>query len=73
MNTQTRAILAYLRANPGGITPLEALGAIGCFRLGARIFDLKALGYEIATDRVTTRSGKRVARYRLVEQLEAGL
>lgn len=29
------------------LTPLEALQKFGCFRLGARIFDLRAEGYMI--------------------------
>jgi hypothetical protein len=59
-------ILALLHLNPDGITAIEALNEAGCFRLGARIFDLKALGYPIEADWVTTMTGKRVARYRLV-------
>jgi len=29
------------------ITPLEALAEFGCFRLGARIWDLRQLGFPI--------------------------
>ena len=63
-------ILALLHLNPDGITAIEALNEAGCFRLGARIFDLKALGYPIEADWVTTMTGKRVARYRLVTKPE---
>lgn len=42
MNTQTQkqAIAAHLRSGKS-ITPMDALHKYGCFRLGARIFDLK--------------------------------
>jgi hypothetical protein len=35
----------------------------GCFRLGARIWDLKRRGEDIVSERYTTTSGKRVAKY----------
>lgn len=35
----------------GSITPLEALDAFGCYRLAARISDLRKQGYSIITDR----------------------
>lgn len=46
--TQNEIILKHLETY-GKITPYEALQEYGCFRLGARIWDLKALGYEIDT------------------------
>ena len=36
----------------GSITPLEALQEFGCYRLGARIFQLREAGYIIETDMV---------------------
>ena len=72
--TQTTAILRILRLR-GTITPLEALQEVGCFRLAARISDLRAEGYPIVTEWVET-ADKRYARYRLneqPEQLGAGL
>jgi hypothetical protein len=66
--TQEQAILEWMR-NKGPITPLEALQHCGCFRLGARIYDLKRKGYAISTEmvEVVTADGKaRVARYKLV-------
>jgi len=33
----------------GYITPIDALGRYGCFRLGARIFDLRNDGMNIKT------------------------
>lgn len=61
--TQKQMIMNHLRTY-GGITPLEALQKYGCFRLGARISDLKGDGYVIRTDMVKE-NGKRYARYRL--------
>lgn len=67
---QTEAILEYMRQN-GSITPLEALHHCGCFRLGARIFDLKDMGIPIETVMVyENQNGKRTkyARYWLREK-----
>jgi hypothetical protein len=47
------------------ITPIQALEKYGCFRLAARIADLRGRGHKINTEIV--KSGeKRFARYRLV-------
>ena len=48
-----------------GITPMDALELCGCFRLSARIADLKKRGYEIITEKVKVDGGKYVARYHL--------
>ena len=65
MNTksQNEEILAHLLAGKS-ISPLEALEKFGCFRLGARILELKQQGHKIVTDMVTE-NGKRYASYRL--------
>lgn len=60
---QAREILRHLKGG-NSITPLEALHAFGCLRLGARIFDLRELGYRIVTEWETD-GAKRWARYRL--------
>ena len=66
---QNVAVLALLRAHPEGVTTLQALDAVGCFRLGARIHDLKTKhGFVIDSELVTLISGKRVARYALREK-----
>jgi hypothetical protein len=62
--TQTDQILAHLK-NGGTLTPLEALDKFGCFRLGARIWDLKREGHDIQTEFVSVGSQKKVARYRM--------
>jgi len=63
--TQTAQILAHLKTGRS-ITPLDALEWFGCFRLGARIYDLKQGGHNIYREMVETDSGKRVASYTLV-------
>ena len=46
------------------ITPMEALNMFGCFRLSARIANLKEEGLAVVTEIVTI-NDKRVARYYL--------
>lgn len=63
--SQNARIAEYLRTGKS-ITPIEALNLFGCFRLGARIADIRRIyGMEIESNRITTESGKRVASYRL--------
>lgn len=66
IETQQQAILKHLRSgNP--ITPIDALERYGCFRLSARISDLKAQGHRITTEMVK-KEDKRFASYRLEVQ-----
>ena len=66
--TQCQLILEYIDEF-GSITPLEAMRDIGCYRLSARISDLKKKGFPIETKKETVlnRRGKqsRIARYSL--------
>lgn len=65
--THTKEILNYLESGKP-ITPFEALSKFGCFRLGARIYELKEAGHVIDKRmvKVNTRDGTaRVAEYRL--------
>lgn len=62
--SQTERILQYMLEGHS-ITPLEALDLFGCFRLGARIADIKAKGYLVYSEFVTTPSQKKVKRYHL--------
>ena len=68
--TQQTELLFLLRERPEGITPLDALYDVGCMRLAARIYDLRAKGHPIKdeTVEVTARNGRKahVKRYRLV-------
>jgi hypothetical protein len=60
--SQNSKILKHLMRG-SKITPLEALSRFDCFRLGARIHDLKAKGYDIKAEMHTMTNGKKVARY----------
>jgi len=60
--SQVNQIKAHL--NQGyRITAIDALASFGCFRLAARISDLKQEGYNIDKVMVETASGARVAQY----------
>ncbi|QDP53985.1 MAG: hypothetical protein GOVbin2937_62 [Prokaryotic dsDNA virus sp.] len=65
--TQTDQILSALKAGRH-ITPMDALREFGCFRLGARVYDLKQAGHKIHTARVETDTGARVASYSMEAQ-----
>jgi len=60
--TQTSEIKMYLKMGYR-ITAIDALEKFGCFRLAARIKDLKDEGMEIDKVMVETVSGARVAQY----------
>lgn len=67
--TQNQALLRLLRLRgPEGVTPLDALRELGCFRAAARVWELKAAGHDIRTDEALLPTGKKVARYVLVEE-----
>lgn len=72
--TQCGKILHYMREH-GSITQAEAVEAIGCYRLGARIWDLRSRGHNIRRELVTQRNrqGNAVnfARYSLIEEAKA--
>jgi len=61
--TQEQRILERLKLG-FALTPLDALHRFGCFRLSARILDLKRQGHDIATESAKIH-GKRIASYRL--------
>lgn len=63
MKTQNEKIKAYLNKGKS-ITPLDALNKFGCFRLSARIKNLRDEGLKIATKYVT-KDGKTFASYNL--------
>lgn len=61
--SQTDGLLALLQLRgEAGVTPLEALDELGCFRLAARVSDLRALGWAIEN------RGKHHARYVLLRE-----
>ena len=59
---QKSMILQFMR-DYGSITPSQAIEEFGCYRLGARIWDLRHDGYDIKTQTVTrkNRYGKAVS------------
>lgn len=63
LESQNALIKGWL-LNGHSITTLDALNMFGCFRLSARIANLKDQGLPIITDMVTI-NDKRVASYRL--------
>lgn len=64
LEAQVDMILRHLKQGKS-ITPIEALNEFGCFRLGARIADLRKEGHNIKTD-IKKVGRKRFAEYRLV-------
>lgn len=64
--SQCDDILSHLKSAP--ISAIEALNSYGCFRLAARIKDLREQGHEIETRDLTLPSGKTVAEYYLKEK-----
>lgn len=69
--TQNQMIAAHL--NDGHtITPIDALNMFGCFRLGARIADLKKQGMDIKTRIVHDKAtGKHWAEYYIPKPAQA--
>ena len=69
--TQAGRLLAFLRTGKP-IDPLTAWRALGIYRLGARVFDLRRAGFTITDDRLVIRNRfnevVRVATYKLNEE-----
>ena len=63
--SQAEDIFRLLEERPEGITAIDALREAGCFRLAARISDLREAGYDIKSEMIALDNGKRVARYTL--------
>ena len=62
--SQRQAVLAWLETGRT-LTPMQALYEFGCFRLGARVEELRRQGWNVVTEMVEVGRGKRVASYRL--------
>jgi len=62
-DSQTALIKGWL-LNGRSITQLDALNMFGCFRLAARISNLREEGLDIVTDIITI-NDKRIAKYYL--------
>jgi hypothetical protein len=67
-DSQTALIKGWL-LNGRSITQLDALNMFGCFRLAARISNLRDQGEKIATKIVTLENGKRVAMYMSTDEM----
>ena len=65
---QVNRIIDYINEH-GSITPLEAMRDLGCYRLAARIHEIKDMSYEIERDFVSVKNRygeeTQVARYRI--------
>jgi len=61
--SQTTDILQALKSGRS-LTPLDALSEFGCYRLAARIEEIRQQGHDVATKLVKA-NGKRFARYSL--------
>ena len=61
--SQSQWILKALEQRP--LTAIEALEGCGCFRLAARIKDLRQQGHDIKTKTLILLDGKIVAQYHL--------
>jgi hypothetical protein len=64
--TQSQWILAKLKQGP--VTAMDALDGCGCFRLAARIADLRQAGHHIETENCTLANNKTIAVYHLKEK-----
>jgi rare lipoprotein A len=62
--TQNQQIANYLN-NGKAITPIQALNKFNCFRLAARISDLRKDGMKIIT-KIVTKQGKSYASYSII-------
>lgn len=63
--TQNQKIANYLNKGKS-LTPIQALNKFNCFRLAARISDLRNDGMLIKTKLITVKKGVNVASYSLL-------
>lgn len=56
--SQEKQILKHLKLGRS-VTPLDGFYRFDCQRMGARIFDLRAKGWQIKTTIVKSRNGKK--------------
>ena len=60
--SQNKQIADYLNKGKK-LTPIDALNKFGCFRLAARIADLRNEGMSIVTNTIKLKNKKQVAQY----------
>ena len=63
--TSQSAKVLYHLENYGSLTAIEALELFDCFRLAARINDLKEAGHDIQMEMKKMKNGKKIAVYSL--------
>ena len=68
---QNAKVLSYLRRG-GRLTPKDALHMFGCFRLSARIFNLREAGWSIETEYLRVGLRTVVARFSMPEGAKQG-
>lgn len=62
--TQLKTLLQALQRGEK-LTVAQALTQYGCYALSQRMGDLKRMGWPVLTETITTKSGKRIAEYRM--------
>lgn len=68
ITSQNEQIKNYLLQGKS-LTPIDALYMFGCFRLGARCWDLKHKeNIPIKTEMIVLNNGKRIAKYSIVRE-----
>ena len=60
--SQNKQIADYLNKGKK-LTPIDALNKFGCFRLAARIADLRNEGVNIVTNTIKLENKKQIAQY----------
>ena len=64
MESQNKRILNYLKRGHR-MTPMDALELFGCFRLAARVYDLRQEGHNISKQIIELSNGVNVSEYSL--------
>ena len=71
--TQNDRVLDFLKTHSNGITSQDAFERFGITRLSGRIFDLRAMGYNISTEQETSKNrygdSTTYARYKLDDEV----
>lgn len=66
--SQNGQILSWLERGKS-ITPIDALSMFGCFRLSARVWDLRDYGWPVQKV-IEQKNGRRYARYYLPKEMK---
>ena len=62
---QHKQVLGFLRLH-GSITPLQAIRLLKCYRLGARIHELRRDGKHITSELVKSSNNRHFSKYTLI-------